>query len=306
MGDDLARRVDSLEWYHTIDLGHGVVTPGEYDHRPYLHHYALPTDLSGQTALDVGTSSGFFAFELARRGAQVTAIDLPAWSAHDFGPRYRSPRTDEEAQRYMRQPFELARHALGLPVERREMSVYDLSPQTVGKFDLVFCGSLLLHLTDPLRALWRIRSVTAGLAIIATALAPPLYEDDAPLALFAGHLDGDTWWLPNRAALEAMVQSAGFARWRFVSQFRLDRRDGQAGMRHGVIHAWSEPGPETPAPPPPPEREAGESLIQLRARLAEQEATIARLQEQVAGYERGRFVRLMRWLKRRRAGRDDG
>jgi 2-polyprenyl-3-methyl-5-hydroxy-6-metoxy-1,4-benzoquinol methylase len=33
------------------------------------------------------------------------------------------------------------------------MSVYDLSPERVGRFDVVVCGSLLLHMRDPARAL---------------------------------------------------------------------------------------------------------------------------------------------------------
>src|SRR5436190_1863508 len=54
--------------------------------------------------------------------------------------------------------FEIAREALGSRVERVVASVYDLSPQRLGKFDVVVCGSLLLHLRDPVGALGAIRS----------------------------------------------------------------------------------------------------------------------------------------------------
>lgn len=50
------------------------------------------------------------------------------------------------------------------------MSVYDLSAESVGTYDLVFCGSMLLHVTDPVRALWRIREVTRGTATSRRAL----------------------------------------------------------------------------------------------------------------------------------------
>ena len=55
--------------------------------------------------------------------------------------------------------FEIARELLGSSATLEQVSVYDLSPETVGEFDVVVCGSLLLHLRDPLRALNAIRSV---------------------------------------------------------------------------------------------------------------------------------------------------
>ncbi|RIK36523.1 MAG: hypothetical protein DCC58_19155, partial [Chloroflexi bacterium] len=206
---DLAAQVASLDWYHTIDLGHGVVTPGLYDHRPYLAHYALPDDLSGKSALDVGAASGFFAFELERRGARVTATELPEWQAHDFSPLYQHNQSIQQANRYLHQPFEVARTALGSRVERRLLRVQDLSPETIGRFDIVFCGSLLVHLTDPIQALWRIASVTTERAIIATVIARNM--QDQPVAQMTGFPRGDTWWVPTRRCLELMVASAGFA-----------------------------------------------------------------------------------------------
>jgi len=54
--------------YHKIDLGNGLTIRGEYDMARYVHHYEIPADLTGKTVLDIGTSSGYFAFECARRG----------------------------------------------------------------------------------------------------------------------------------------------------------------------------------------------------------------------------------------------
>lgn len=228
---------DDLIWYHTVDLGGGVVTKGIYDHRPYLERYGFPADLRGKTVLDVGAASGFFSFEFERRGAAVTATDLPRWMDHDFAPKYEPDLAPAAAESYLRDPFLFARAKRGSKVERREINIYDLSPETVGAFDLVFCGSVLLHLTDPVRALWRLRSVTreGGAAILATAI-----QDDPspePRAVFVGNEKAFTWWLPNRACFEAMVRSAGFAAVEWVSQFRLDFADGKPGHLHGVVRA---------------------------------------------------------------------
>ena len=185
---DAAELVDSLTWYHTLDLGGGLVTPGIYDHRPYLPLYDLPADLRGRTALDVGAASGFFAFELERRGADVTTVDLPEWFDHDFGPLYRPDQTVESGRAYLHEPLAVAARLLGSRIRRRHLNVYDLRPETVGEFDVVFCGSLLIHLTDPLRALFRIASVTRQLAVVATVITPD--RSGEPLALLASLVGG--------------------------------------------------------------------------------------------------------------------
>ena len=302
----LLDRVDDVSWYHTIELGNGVTTPGHYDHRPYLHHYGLPDDLRGKTVLDMGAASGFFAFELERRGGRVTAADLPAWFEHDFGPNYEADQTVKSGQRYLHEPFELAHAILGSSVARHEINIYDISPANVGTFDLVFCGSLLIHLTDPVKALWNIAGVTKEKAIIATAIDAGAAE--IPVATLIGHEAGDSWWIPTRACLELMTVSAGFAGIEWVSEFYLDYADGSRGAYHGVIHAYknSEGWTENT-------RSAQDVLAQygsrdhesVSARLARQRQRISELEAEsqrqkalIAGYENGRLMRLMRLIRR--------
>jgi tRNA (mo5U34)-methyltransferase len=236
---EITRQMNQLSWYHTIDLGNGLRTPGYFDHRPILHAFGLPKDLRGRTALDIGAASGFFTFELEKRGAQVTSTELPNWINHDFGPLHKQNGTLEEAQLFLHDPFLFAHKQLGSKAKRQLINIYDISPETVGVFDLVFCGSLLLHLTDPVKALWRIQSVTRELAIIETVIHP--LDTDEPLALFNGKHHGDVWWLPNRKAFEMMVKSAGFQGWEWFSAFQINTRDGVPGPYHAVIRAWNTP-----------------------------------------------------------------
>ena len=72
----LARAIAGHPWYHTIELPHGVVTSGYFDHRPLVPLYGIPEDLHGKRVLDVGTADGFWAFEFERRGSRVTAVDI--------------------------------------------------------------------------------------------------------------------------------------------------------------------------------------------------------------------------------------
>ena len=68
---DLRETVRSRTWFHTIDLGDGIITPGQKDTPAELVHLHLPADLSGQTVLDIGAYDGFYSFEAERRGAKT-------------------------------------------------------------------------------------------------------------------------------------------------------------------------------------------------------------------------------------------
>ena len=82
----LAGIADHPGWYHTIDLGNGVSTPGFVDLRPFLKR-SLPRDLTGKRCLDVGTFDGFWAFAMEDRGAQsVVAIDVDDTSQLEHPP----------------------------------------------------------------------------------------------------------------------------------------------------------------------------------------------------------------------------
>lgn len=292
IGDDLAAQLEAVSWYHTIDLGNGQLTPGAYDHRPYLARYGFPADLTGKTVLDIGAASGYFSFEFERRGATVTATELPEWFDHDFGPRYEADQAPDVAREYLLSPFEIAKNALGSRVNRRLINVYDISPESVGTYDLVFCGSLLIHLTDPVKALWNIRAVTREKAIIATVITPN--EPAWPFARFVGQVKGDTYWEPTRACLELMAASAGFLGIEWVDDFQLNYRDSESGPYHGILHVyptlegWTERTRH---------RDEVIAAYQLTSPVEALAAENEQLRDLVAAYEKGLFVRFMRWLK---------
>jgi tRNA (mo5U34)-methyltransferase len=207
-------------WYHCIEVAPGVVTPGLFDLRAAVARMPWP-DLRGRRCLDVGTSDGFLAFELERRGAaEVVAVDIPAheqwdWEAHmgALGPEYLRAVTGPAAGL----GFGVAHELLGSSVAFAGSSVYDLSPETVGNFDVVVCGSLLLHLRDPLRALAAIASVCDGhfLCTNQIDLGRTATHPRAPLFRLDGTSGITQWWIPNAAGHRQLLRAGGFAieRW---------------------------------------------------------------------------------------------
>jgi tRNA (mo5U34)-methyltransferase len=201
--DDLRARVAATRWYHTIDLGGGVVTPG-VDNTPLrLACVGLPASLAGLTVLDVGAWDGFFSFEAERRGAaRVVAADHYSWHGVGWGT------ADGKAG------FRLAKDALSSKVEDVDVDVMQLSPERVGTFDVVLFLGVLYHLPDPLGALERIASVTHGRLILETVVDMVGFSRPA-MAFYPNeelNADPTNWWGPNHAAVISMLKRVGFAR----------------------------------------------------------------------------------------------
>jgi tRNA (mo5U34)-methyltransferase len=210
--EQLKSGAEQIRWYHTIDLGHGIRTKGVDNTPARLHRIALPRSLEGQTVLDVGAWDGFFSFEAERRGAKrVLATDHFCWSGPGWGSK---------------EGFEFARRALGSRVEDREIDALDLSPETVGTFDVVLFLGVLYHLKDPLGGLERMARVTERLLIVETAV--DLLQIGRPaMAFYPGaelNRDPTNWWGPNLACVEQMLRTCGFREVRCMSRHSIVQR----------------------------------------------------------------------------------
>ncbi|MBL8702111.1 MAG: methyltransferase domain-containing protein [Alphaproteobacteria bacterium] len=235
----LQARVAAQGWYHSIDLGNGVVTPGEFDHRHHLQRYRIPERLDGKRVLDIGTFDGFWAFEFERRGAsQVVALDLDTFGDLDLPPRARDKIPAEELAAKLGRGFVIAHAALGSRVERRIGSVYTMAAEQWGTYDLTHIGNVLVHLRDPAHALARMRGVTRGTAIISETVDPDLdWQPGVSLIEYRGGTVNCNWWRFGEQSLVQMVRDAGFDDVRVVARFDIPLRDSARNMHQIVINA---------------------------------------------------------------------
>ena len=231
---DLLERARGHRWYHTLELAPGEVTEGFFDLRPYVPRYGLPDRMDGMRALDVGTWDGFWAFEMERRGAEVVGIDLDDERDLDWPPR-RRPASFSEGRRG--DGFRLARELLGSKAERVELSVYRAGPEELGTFDLVLCGSVLIHLRDQMLALERLASVCRGRLVLAEAYDRLTGLLPFPVARFRPDREADVvFWEPSARTWRRMLWTAGFEDVREHGRFTMRSPRG-FGVRHVVLHA---------------------------------------------------------------------
>ena len=202
-------------WFHNLHLPDGRETAPDHplgDFPAFKWRQiegSLPADLVGTRALDIGCNAGFYAFQLAARGAEVLALDLDEhylqqarWAAQFLDPEGR--------------------------VEFRQGSVYDLV-EVEGSFEVVLFMGVLYHLRYPLLALDVVAEKVGGTLVLQTLTMPGeesagtpedveiderkrLTEPGWPRAAFVEHkLAGDptNWWAADAACVEAMARSAG-------------------------------------------------------------------------------------------------
>lgn len=204
-------------WYHKIDLPFGITTPG---YAPISRDaYRIPADLSGKRVLDVGAWDGHWTFEALRRGArEVVAID-------DFSDYLGSL---EQEDRKAWQTFDFCKKQLGYTDEqckRVDMSVYDLTIDTFGSFDVVFFFGTLYHLRHPLLALDKLAAVCTEEIYVESAILDDFSpyrgglehgyaNNDMVMEFYPTSEYGDNdsnWFCPTLKCLVNLVAAAGFS-----------------------------------------------------------------------------------------------
>lgn len=252
-------------WWHSVDLGEGVVTPGAKSPEVLAAEWQslqLP-DLHGKTVLDIGAWDGFFSFEAERRGAKrVVALDHFMWSINldeMHGYHERCAQQGVAPLPYDQVPelwdpqglpgkacFDTARRAVGSGVESFVADFMTTDLDELGTFDVVLYLGVLYHMKEPLTALERVAQVTREVAAIETeAVAVPGYEHVSLCEFFPADelgTDPTNWWAPNARALVGLCRAAGFPRvdTSFDEASLAAMQPGRSHRYRTVVQAWKQ------------------------------------------------------------------
>jgi tRNA (mo5U34)-methyltransferase len=197
VGKSLADEVNALSWFHTIDLGNGIVTPGAIPVSSLIMRVFDDVDFTGKRVLDIGCWDGLWTFEAEKRGAaEVYATDIAprrnSQSAHTFKLAKDILKSD-------------AKYFPDMPIER--------VPELGVKFDIVLFLGVYYHLRHPLRALGILRNMLndGGLIVVE---GTAWYNRRKSFATFLYHDVSrgthSNWWLPNVRCLEEWIESSFF------------------------------------------------------------------------------------------------
>lgn len=226
IAEDIAARIAGRSWYHAIDLGQGVVTPGwsaagaVWDN---IRSARGRIDYAGKRVLDLASWDGMWAFEAERLGAaEVIATEV-------FPMAYENFMICREILGSRVMPFYNASiynlWAALAPVVDRGAPEFDL-------FDVVQNLGVMYHLRDPLHALASVRSVTAtgGTMLLETAV---VLDEPRSFALLNGpdarriYDDTSTWWAMTLPCLEEMLSATLFRQVSCDVLFQVERRTGR-------------------------------------------------------------------------------
>jgi hypothetical protein len=186
--------LSACDFYHSLDLPLSGPQPGVWDLRGRFDDYTGHVPLAGRTVLDVGTASGFLTFEAEKRGATVTSFDIAgAHLSHELPLHDAAFVTDYSnwlAERElmfdrMKNSYWLAHREFGSSAACVYGDVYDLSPGTVGVFDVVLVGQILIHLRDGISALAAAASVCAETLVVTEGSL----DVPEPIAALSGRAD---------------------------------------------------------------------------------------------------------------------
>jgi len=224
------------EWFHSIELAPGVVTPGRHSPAELAQQWNCLGlgDLTGRSVLDIGAYDGYYSFRAEQAGSQrVVAQDHYVWSADLVAcmAAWRAsttaggaPLPPAETTSHWdpvglpgKRPFDLAHRALGSRVEAVVADLMAMDVASLGTFDVVLFLGVLYHLKDPLGALERVARLTApgGVALIQTmateiaGVPTPAWEHFPGQEL---NNDPSNWWAPNAVALVGACRAMGFTR----------------------------------------------------------------------------------------------
>jgi tRNA (mo5U34)-methyltransferase len=204
---------DFTYWYHKIDLGNGITTPG-FDYDPLwnnIRNVREQVDYKNKTVLDIASFDGLWAFEAEKLGAKkVVATDCFYRTFSNF--LFCKEVLGSKVVPY----YNISPYNLFDRLDVFLMENYDKEKPFERMFDIVQHLGLFYHLRDPFLSLSQARSCvkTGGTLLMETNV---ILDEDESFMLYNGipltyriSDNYSVWWSPTVSCLNEMLVASLF------------------------------------------------------------------------------------------------
>jgi len=206
---DLKKLIRSSEFYHSTEVNNYKIK-GYFNWKPYFNQIANLIDYRKKTLLDVGPGDGYFSHELKKIGAIVEAVDIPSQEMRDnyiFGKKNILKHSTGGKKRKNNFNFQIFNKIYKEKIKLLHKNIYDLEGLKK-RYDIIFCNDLLLHLTDPIRAISQMIKVSNKYLIIGNPiLQKSLFNFRKSEVNYIGYLSNNAYYIFNEIGFVNLINS---------------------------------------------------------------------------------------------------
>ncbi len=207
---------EACDFYHTIETRDGIYR-GDWDLRGHEDEYLGHQVFEGRRVVELGPASGWLSAYMARRAADLVVFDLPFGAGPELVPH---PDADMDqvtesgirSVTRLRNSWWFTKRALGFRATAVYGDIYN-PPADIGRFDIAVFGAILLHLSNPFRALEQIAEITSETIVVtdvhsaSVAAGMPTAVAFNPTPPPNGHVH---WWALSPSVVVHMLALCGF------------------------------------------------------------------------------------------------
>ena len=201
--------INKTEFYHSVEINDYKIK-GFYNWEPYIDLITNLIDFNKKKVLDVGPGDGYFSQKFSSLGSKVEAVDIPSQEERDnykFGKKNKHIHSTGGKKRKHNFNFHIFNKIHKNNIKLHNLNVYELE-KLKKTYDLVFCNDLLLHLTDPIRAINQMTLVSKDYILIGNPiLNRTFFNKNKSQVDYLGHLKNNAYYIFNENAFINLINS---------------------------------------------------------------------------------------------------
>lgn len=206
--DELQKTINETQFYHSIEVNNFKIK-GYYNWEPYFDLIQNLFNFREKKILDVGPADGYFSQKFNSLGAIVEAVDIPSQIDRDH---YKYGEENKSFNHWKKKSdhnfnFEIFNKIHNNNIKLHLKNIYEL--ENLKKFyDLVFCNDLLLHLTDPIKAIDQLIKVSNEYVLIGNPIIKKnFFNRNKSEVKYLGHTKNNAYYIFNELGYINLIQT---------------------------------------------------------------------------------------------------